>query len=190
MEMQKARRNERGYKGMSKISSSKETKYINESVFEGYTGDFETGMKINAKTRDKIMEIHRLSWNEPLESLVKLLPEAKRRAEDMVLTIECNHVDTNYFRLCEILWDKYKTDNNLDINEGYSYFIPSITRIGKWPIKKFQKYLIKHIDKLIRIDAVKNIRRFDRLMHDLGMLDTRVHYIGLHILIGKVEKYD
>ena len=170
---------------MSKISSSKETKYINESVFEGYTGDFETGMKINAKTRDKIMEIHRLSWDEPLESLVKLLPEARRRAEDMVLTIECNHVDINYYILCEILWDKYKKDNYLDVNEGTSYFTPSLSKMDEWPIKKFQKYLIRHMEKLIKTDAVKNVRRFDRLMQDLSVIDTRIHFIGLHILMGK-----
>lgn len=168
---------------MSKISSAEETKYINDSVFEGYTGDFETGMKINARTRDKIMEIHGLSWDEPLESLVKILPEAKRRAEDMALTIDCNHVDTNYFSLCEILWDKYKKDNHLDVNEGTSYLAPSLSRIDEWPIKKFQKYMIKHMEKLIRIDAVKNIRRFDRLMQDLSVIGTRIHFIGLHILM-------
>ena len=173
---------------MSKIGSIEETKYITESVFEGYTGDFETGMKINAKTRDIIMEIHGLSWDEPLESLVKLLPEAKRRAEDMVLTIECNHVDTNYFRLCEILWEKYKKKNNIEGKGHTSYFCPSLSKMNKWPIKKFQKYLIKHIEKLIRSDADKNIRRFDRLMHDLSMLDTRIHFIGLHILMGKMER--
>lgn len=170
---------------MSKISSIKETKYINEFVFEGYTGDFETGMKINAKTRDKIMEIHRLSWDEPLESLIKLLPETKRRAEDMILTIECNHVDTNYFSLCEILWEKYKKDNHLVVNEGTSYFLPSLAKMDEWPIKKFQKYLIKHMEKLIRTNAVKNVRRFDRLMQDLSVIDTRIHFIGLHILMGK-----
>lgn len=173
---------------MSKIGSIEETKYITESVFEGYTGDFETGMKINAKTRDIIMEIHGLSWDEPLESLVKLLPEAKRRAEDMVLTIECNHVDTNYFRLCEILWEKYKKKNNIEGKGHTSYFCPSLSKMNKWPIKKFQKYLLKHMEKLIRTDAVKNVRRFDRLMHDLSMLDTRIHFIGLHILMGKMER--
>lgn len=173
---------------MSKIGSIEETKYITESVFEGYTGDFETGMKINAKTRDKIMEIHGLSWDEPLESLVMILPEAKRRVEDMVLTIECNHVDTNYFSLCEILWEKHKKDNHLVVNEGTSFFIPSLTKIDGWPIKKFQKYLLKHMEKLIRTDAVKNVRRFDRLMHALSMLDTRIHFIGLHILMGKMER--
>lgn len=171
---------------MSQINSYEETKTITDAVFEGYTGDFETGMKINAKTRDKIMEIHRLSWDEPLESLIKLLPEAKRRAEDMILTIECNHVDTNYFSLCEILWDKYKKDNHLVVNEGTSYFFPSLAKMDEWPIKKFQKYLIKHMEKLIRTDAVKNVRRFDRFMQDLSMLDTRIHFIGLHILMGKL----
>ena len=132
------------------------------------------------------MEIHGLSLEEPLESLTKLLPEAKRRAEDMVLKIECNHVDTNYYSLCAILWDKYKKDNQLVVNEGISYFTPSLTKMDEWPIRKFQKYLIKHMEKLIRTDAVKNVRRFDRLMQDLSMLDTRIHFIGLHILMGKL----
>lgn len=171
---------------MFRINSYKETKFITDSIFEGYTGDFEEGMKINARTRDKIMEIHGLSLEEPLESLTKLLPEAKRRAEDMVLKIECNHVDTNYYSLCAILWDKYKKDNQLVVNEGISYFTPSLTKMDEWPIRKFQKYLIKHMEKLIRTDAVKNVRRFDRLMQDLSMLDTRIHFIGLHILMGKL----
>ena len=170
---------------MSQINSYEETKVITDSVFEGYTGDFETGMKLNAKTRDKIMEIHGLSWDEPLESLIKLLPEAKRRAEDMILTIECNHVDTNYFSLCEILWDKYKKDNHLVVNEGTSYFFPSLAKMDEWSKKKFQKYLIRHMEKLIKTDAVKNVRRFDRLMQDLSVIDTRIHFIGLHILMGK-----
>lgn len=171
---------------MSQINSYEETKTITDAVFEGYTGDFETGMKINARTREKIMEIHGLSWDEPLESLIKLLPEAKRRAKDMVLTIECNHVDTNYYGLCEILWEKYKKKNNIEGKGHTSYFCPSLSKMNSWPIKKYQNYLIKHMEKLIRADADKNIRRFDRLMQDLSCIDSRINFLGLDILMGKL----
>ena len=42
---------------MSQINSYEETKTITDAVFEGYTGDFETGMKINARTREKIKSL-------------------------------------------------------------------------------------------------------------------------------------
>lgn len=143
------------------------------------------GGKMNEAARQMVMDKYGLSFDKPLESLNTLLPLAKKRAEQIKKNAEQIHYDMAYFDLCEMLWGKYKENNNLEYKRKTSYFRPTIEKMEKWTIKEFSNHFSSHIDKMICIDMRQKPKRFDVLMNDLWVYTARLNHLALDSIMDK-----
>ena len=141
------------------------------------------GGKMNEAARQMVMDKHGLSFDKPLDSLITLLPLCKERAQKLKKDPEQIHYDMAYFDLCEMLWDKYKEDNNLTFKSEFSLFIASPSKMKSWSIDRFSKYLSNHIDKMIRCNIVKNPTKFGTLIEDLDLMTDRVNWLGMQAIM-------